>query len=149
LGVRDGPDLVDFGGDYSVTHAFSIPGMARSAGCTGDAQLSSDLGLGFTGNIDIDASGPCRGLSGRAGQVVGSVRNEAITFSVGGLEDPLEVIQCTMVGGSLAFEGSFSTRQVGEVVRVQSLRGTRDVRATCDGVSGETTARWVIRANRR
>lgn len=72
------PELVDFNGRYSVTHSFSVPGTALTAGCTGDADLSSNLGLAFGGTIDIDASGPCAEITNRVGQLLGSVRGEEI-----------------------------------------------------------------------
>lgn len=144
------PDVVDFRGDYGVTHTFSVPGTARTAGCTGDAQLSTDQLFGFGGTLDIDASGPCAGLPGDVGQVVGAISgSQTITFSVEGLRDPLAAIGCSITGGPRNFEGTFTTRQVVDVVRVQTLRGTRDVRATCDGGPEEVGARWEIRASRR
>ncbi|MGH7572902.1 MAG: hypothetical protein ACREMK_13825 [Gemmatimonadota bacterium] len=143
------PGITDFNGRYAISHSFSVPGTARGAGCTGDADISSDLDFAFSGTIDIDASGPCSALPGRVGQLVGSVRGETITFSVEGLQDPLSVIGCSATGGVRNFEGSFTTRQFGDVMRVQTLRGTLDARAICDGESGETTARWEIHASRR
>ncbi len=143
------PDITDFNGSYSVSHTFSVPGTARSSGCPGDAQLSTDLGLAFSGTIDIDASGPCSALPARVGEMVGSVRGQTITFSVEGLQDPLGVIGCSATGGVRNFEGSYSTRLFGDVMRVQTFRGTLDARAICDVESGEITARWEIRATRR
>lgn len=143
------PEITDFNGLYSVSHIFSVPGTARSVGCTGDAQLSTDLGLAFSGIVDIHASGPCTALPDRDGAIVGSVRDETITFSIDGLQDPLGVIGCSATGGIRNFEGSFSTRLFGDVKRVQTFRGTLDARAICDVQSGEITARWEIRATRR
>lgn len=143
------PEVIDFSGRYTVSHTFLLPGTARSAGCTGDAELSSDFGFAFGGSIDIDASGPCSALTGRPGELLGSVRGQTITFSVQGLQDPLDVIGCSSTGGARNFEGSFSTRLFGDVMRVQTFRGTLDARASCDGESGETTARWEIHAARR
>jgi hypothetical protein len=142
------PELVDFSGRYSVTHSFSVPGTARSAGCTGDADLSSNQGLAFGGTIDIDASGPCAEITNRVGQILGSVRSEEITFSVSGLPDPMAALECATIGGPEAFVGSYTTRLLpDDVALVQTLRGTRDLRADCD--DEEVDARWEIRASRR
>ena len=142
------PDLVEFDGRFSVTHSFSVPGTALSAGCTGDADLDSDRGIQFSGTIDIDASGPCADLANRVGQILGAIRGDAITFSVGGLPDPLAAIECSTIGGSQVFEGSYSIREVpGDLAVVQTLRGTREVRAECG--DEEVDARWEIRASRR
>ena len=142
------PELVEFEGRFSVTHSFSVPGTAISAGCTGDADLSSDFGLGFGGTIDIDASGPCADIPNRVGQILGSIRGEVITFSVSGLPDPMTVIECTTIGGPPAFEGSYTVREVpGDLAVLQTLRGTRDLTVEC--ADGEVTARWDIRASRR
>lgn len=142
------PELVEFDGRFSVTHFFSVPGTPLSAGCTGDADLSSDLGLGFSGTIDIDASGPCADIPNRVGQILGAVRGEGITFSLSGLPDPMAAIECSTIGGSRAFEGSYTVREVaGDLALVQTLRGTRDLRADCGGE--EVDARWEIRASRR
>ena len=142
------PELVDFNGRYSVTHSFSVPGTALTAGCTGDADLSSNLGLAFGGTIDIDASGPCAEITNRVGQLLGSVRGEEITFSLSGLPDPMAALGCATIGGPEAFLGSYTTRLLpDDVALVQTLRGTRDLRADCD--DGEVDARWEIRASRR
>lgn len=143
------PEVSDFNGQYGITHTFSVPGTARSIGCTGDAQLSSDFALAFSGTIGIHASGACAALPDRDGAIVGSIRDETITFSIDGLQDALGVIGCSATGGVRNFEGSFSTRLVGNVKRVQTFRGILDARALCDVESGETTARWEIRATRR
>lgn len=143
------PDAIDFRGEYSVNHLFSVPGTARSSGCTGDALLGSDLGLGFSGTIGIDASGPCAVLPGDVGQIVGAVSGQTISFSVEGLADPLAAIGCSITGGLRHFDGTYTTRQVVDVTRVQTLRGTREVNATCEGLAGEVPARWEIRATRR
>ncbi|HKY61036.1 MAG TPA: hypothetical protein VJP59_08500 [Gemmatimonadota bacterium] len=142
------PELVEFDGRFSVTHSFSVPGTPVSASCTGDADLSSGFELAFSGTIDIDASGPCAGITNRVGQILGAIRGEAITFSVSGLPDPMAAIECSMVGGPEAFEGSYTVREVpGDLAVVQTLRGTRDLRADCGGE--EVDARWEIRASRR
>lgn len=142
------PDLVEFEGRFSVTHSFSVPGTAISAGCTGDADLSSGVGLAFGGTIDIDASGPCADITNRVGQILGSIRGETITFSVSGLPDPMAAIECSTVGGPAAFEGSYTIREVpGDLAIVQTLRGTRDLTAECGGE--EVPARWEIHARRR
>lgn len=142
------PDLVEFDGRFSVTHSFSVPGTAISAGCTGDADLDSDRGIQFSGTIDIDASGPCADITNRVGQILGAIRGDAITFSVSGLPDPMAAIECTMIGGSPVFEGSYTIREVpGDLAVVQTLRGTRDLRAECG--DEEVDARWEIHASRR
>jgi hypothetical protein len=142
------PDLVEFEGRFSVTHSFSVPGTAISAGCTGDADLSSGVGLAFSGTIDIDASGPCADIPNRVGQILGSIRGEIITFSLSGLPDPLAAIECSTIGGPAAFEGSYTIREVaGDLAVLQTLRGTRDLRAECG--DEEVLARWEIRARRR
>jgi hypothetical protein len=142
------PELVEFEGRFSVTHSLSVPGTVVSAGCTGDADLSSGFGLAFSGTIDIDASGPCADITNRVGQILGAVRGEGITFSVSGLPDPMAAIDCSIIGGPQAFEGSYTIREVaGDLALVQTLRGTRDLRAECDGE--EVDARWEIRASRR
>ena len=92
-------------GRFSVSHSFSVPGTALSAGCTGDADLDSDRGIQFSGTIDIDASGPCADLANRVGQILGAIRGDAITFSVGGLPDPLAAIECSTIGGSQVYTG--------------------------------------------
>ena len=49
---------------------------------------------------------------------------------------------------SQVFEGSYSIREVpGDLAVVQTLRGTREVRAECG--DEEVDARWEIRASRR
>lgn len=142
------PELVDFEGRFSVTHSVSVPGTSRAAGCTGDADLNSGFGLAFSGTIDINASGPCAGITNRVGQILGAVRGEAITFSVNGLPDPMAALGCSIIGGSQAFEGSYTTRLLpDDIALVQTLRGTRDLRAECD--AQEVDARWEIRASRR
>lgn len=142
------PHLVEFEGRFSVTHSFSLPGTAISVGCTGDATLSSGLGLAFDGTIDIDASGPCADIPNRVGQIVGAITGEVITFSVSGLPDPMTAIECSTVGGPAAFEGSYTVREVpGDLAVVQTLRGTRELTVECG--DGEVTARWEIRASRR
>ncbi|MGH7543665.1 MAG: hypothetical protein ACREK7_06965 [Gemmatimonadota bacterium] len=142
------PELVEFEGRFSVTHSFSIPGTAVSAGCTGDADLSSGVGLAFGGTIDVDASGPCADIPNRVGQILGSIRGEIITFSLSGLPDPLAAIECSTIGGPAAFEGSYTIREVpGDLAVLQTLRGTRELRAECG--DEEVTARWEIRASRR
>ena len=142
------PELVEFDGRFSVTHSFSVPGTAIVAGCTGDADLDSDRGIQFSGTIDIDASGPCADITNRVGQILGAIRGQTITFSVSGLPDPMAAIECTMIGGSQVFEGSFTIREVpGDLAVVQSLRGTRELRAECG--DEEVDARWEIRASRR
>ncbi|HWC06131.1 MAG TPA: hypothetical protein VG799_02665 [Gemmatimonadota bacterium] len=142
------PDLVEFDGRFSVTHSFSVPGTSISAGCTGDADLDSDRGIQFTGTIDIDASGPCADITNRVGQILGSIRGQAITFAVSGLPDPMAAIECTTIGGPPVFEGSYTIREVpGDLALVQTLRGTRELRAMCG--DAEVDARWEIRASRR
>lgn len=142
------PDLVEFDGRFGITHSFSIPGMPISAGCTGVADLNSGIGLAFDGTINIDASGPCAAFPARVGQIIGSIRDEVITFSVSGVPDPMAAIQCSTVGGPGGFEGSFTIREVpGNLAVVQTLRGTRDLVAQCG--DEEVTARWEIRASRR
>lgn len=142
------PELVEFEGRFSVTHSFSIPGTAISVGCTGDADLSSGVGLAFGGTIDIDASGPCADIPIRVGQILGSIRGAIITFSLSGLPDPLAAIECSTIGGPAAFEGSYTIREVpGDLAVLQTLRGTRELRAECG--DEEVTARWEIRASRR
>ena len=142
------PDLVEFDGRFSVTHSFSLPGTATSAGCTGDADLDSDRGIQFSGTIDIDASGPCAGITNKVGQILGSIRGEAITFAVSGLPDPMAAIGCSTIGGPLVFEGSYTVREVpDDLAVVQTLRGTRELRAMCG--DAEVDARWEIHASRR
>lgn len=142
------PELVEFDGRFSVTHSFSVPGTAISASCTGDADLDSDRGIQFSGTIDIDASGPCSDITSRVGQILGSIRGEAITFSVSGIPDPMAAIECVTVGGAPVFEGSYTIREVpGDLALVQTMRGTRELRAECG--SEEVGARWEIRASRR
>ncbi|MGH7558924.1 MAG: hypothetical protein ACREMD_14300 [Gemmatimonadota bacterium] len=143
------PAIVVFNGDYTISHTFSVPGTARGSGCTGDAKISSEVGLAFGGTIDIDASGSCSSLPHRFGELLGAIRGPTITFSVVGLHDPLAVIGCSSAGAVGNFKGSFTTRPFGDLTRVQSFGGTVDVRATCDGEPGETMARWEIRASRR
>lgn len=142
------PDLIEFDGRFGVTHTFSVPGTPTSAGCTGVADLNSGIGLAFDGTINIDASGPCAAFPARIGQILGSIRDEVITFSVSGVPDPMAAIQCSTVGGPEGFEGSFTIREVpGDLAVVQTLRGTRDLVAQCG--DDEVTARWEIRASRR
>ena len=143
------PTITDFNGNYGISHTFSVPGTARTAGCTGNADLRTDNVFAFGGTIDIDAAGFCAALPDREGELVGSIRGDEITFSVEGFQDPLAVIGCSSIGGGRSFEGSFRTRQFGDVMRVQSFRGTLDALGICDGEIGETQVRWEIRASRR
>lgn len=142
------PDVVDFGGAYSVTHRVSIVGTARSGGCSGELVLSSDFGLGFNGSLQLDAVGDCVDFGGRNGSVIGSIRGEGISFSVAGLPDPLAAVGCSMVGGDPVFLGTFTTRRFGQITRVVTLRGTRVLRAACEGEAGEFDAQWEISARR-
>lgn len=141
------PDVIDFGGAYTVGHTMTASGLGRSTGCTGSAIMTNDLGISIQGSVGISGTGACAQFNNASGQLFGTIRDEVIMFSLSGLPDPFVVIGCQLSGGDPAFTGTFQTRDIGnEVVRVTSFRATRHVRATCDGQ--EVDAEWELRGSR-
>ena len=142
------PDAVDFSGSYTVGHSLDANAIGRSTACSGEAAISSDVGIGFSGTIEIAPTGSCQTLGRRSGQVVGVIRERNISFSVSGLPDPFQAIGCSIVSGDAAFTGTFGVRELQDgVVRVVSFRGTRRLRADC-GTGDVVDVAWEIRANR-
>lgn len=141
------PDVVDFGGAFTIGHTMTASSLGRSTGCTGSAIMSNDLGFSIQGSVGISGAGPCAQFNNASGQLFGTIRDEVIMFSLSGLPDPFVVIDCQLSGGDPAFTGTFQTREIGDdFVRVTSFRATRHVRATCDGQ--EVDAEWELRGSR-